>query len=63
MGERYLVLEIDWRIEMGHFRVGRLDHHLAFAGVDELAHLEDGGRWPHITLLEAAASCAPSLVN
>lgn len=55
----YLVLEVDRGIEVRDLGVGRLDHHLALAGVDELAHLEDGGRRAHVALLEteAAASC------
>ena len=55
----YLVLEVDRGIEVRDLGVGRLDHHLALAGVDELAHLEDSGRRAHVALLETetAAAC------
>ena len=56
-GETYLVLEVDRRIEVRDLGVGGLNHHLALAGVDELAHLEDGGRRAHVTLLEPATCC------
>ena len=57
--ETYLVLEVDRGIEVRDLGVGRLNHHLALAGVDELAHLEDGGRRAHVALLETetAAAC------
>lgn len=42
---------------MGDFWVGRLDHHLALTRVDELPHLENRGRRPHIALLEPPTSC------
>jgi hypothetical protein len=54
--QSYLVLEVNGCVEVGDLRVGGLDHHLALAGVDELAHLKNGGRRAHITLLEPATS-------
>lgn len=55
-GETHLVLEVDRGVEVRDLGVGRLNHHLALAGVDELAHLEDSRRRAHVALLETATS-------
>lgn len=47
-GSKYLVLEVDWRIEVWDLGVGRLANHLALSRVQERAELEDSCWWSHI---------------
>ena len=48
---------------MRNLGVGRRNYHLALAGMNEGAHLNDGGRRAGIALLKAAAAYFPGCQN
>lgn len=52
-----LVLEVHDGVELWDLGVDALADHLTLAGVKELAHLLDLGRWAGVVLLVAAAAC------
>lgn len=55
-GSNYLILEVDWCVEVWDFGVGRLANHLALGRVQERTELEDSGWRSHIS--GESAACA-----